>query len=109
MLRRSLLRRVELPPCDFVPPKHTGLSRAAVAEKRSKVMHPVSFTFYNEPLMVTQGHKQYLFDETGRRYLDLFGGVTTVSVGHAHPRISAAIKDQCDRFNHTTQLYLTEP
>ena len=109
MLRRSLLRRVELPPCDFVPPKHTGMSKAVVAEKRAKLMHPVAFTFYNEPLMVTQGHMQYLFDETGHRYLDLFGGVTTVSVGHSHPRINKVIREQSEKFNHTTQLYLTEP
>ena len=35
---------------------------------------------------------QYLFDETGRRYLDLFGGIVTVSVGHCHPKVIARAK-----------------
>jgi alanine-glyoxylate transaminase/(R)-3-amino-2-methylpropionate-pyruvate transaminase len=37
--------------------------------------------------MIVDGRMQYLFDETGRRYLDLFGGIVTVSCGHCHPTI----------------------
>ena len=38
--------------------------------------------FYNSLL---QGHMQWLFDHTGKRYLDMLAGVVTVSVGHSHP------------------------
>jgi alanine-glyoxylate transaminase/(R)-3-amino-2-methylpropionate-pyruvate transaminase len=47
-----------------------------------------------------------LFDETGKRYLDLFAGIVTVSCGHCHPRVTAAIHDQVDRLQHTTTIYL---
>lgn len=37
---------------------------------------------------------QYLFDHKGQRYLDLIGGICTISVGHSHPRIVEAIQKQ---------------
>jgi alanine-glyoxylate transaminase/(R)-3-amino-2-methylpropionate-pyruvate transaminase len=49
---------------------------------------------------------QYLYDETGRRYLDGFGGIVTVSVGHCHPKIVAAVNRQNEILQHTTTIYL---
>jgi alanine-glyoxylate transaminase/(R)-3-amino-2-methylpropionate-pyruvate transaminase len=49
---------------------------------------------------------QWLFDHTGKRYLDLFAGIVTVSVGHCHPKVVATAKDQLDRLWHTTNIYL---
>lgn len=49
---------------------------------------------------------QYLWDADGKRYLDLFGGVCTIAVGHCHPRLVEAGKKQLDKIHHTTQLYL---
>jgi len=40
---------------------------------------------FKEPLLIYDGKMQWLFDHTGRRYLDMFGGILTVSVGHCHP------------------------
>jgi len=40
---------------------------------------------FKEPLLIHDGKMQWLFDHTGRRYLDMFGGILTVSVGHCHP------------------------
>jgi alanine-glyoxylate transaminase/(R)-3-amino-2-methylpropionate-pyruvate transaminase len=40
---------------------------------------------FKEPLLIHDGKMQWLFDHTGRRYLDMFGGIATVSVGHCHP------------------------
>ena len=40
---------------------------------------------YKEPVMIVQGYMQYVWDQTGKRYLDMFGGIVTVSVGHCHP------------------------
>ncbi len=49
---------------------------------------------------------QYLYDETGRRYLDSFAGIATVSVGHCHPHILEAVNRQNDLIQHTTTIYL---
>ena len=51
---------------------------------------------------------QYLYDETGRRYLDGFGGIMTVSCGHRHPNIVDEIVHQTNLMQHTTTIYLCE-
>ena len=56
--------------------------------------------------MIVEGNMQYLYDETGRRYLDGFGGIVTVSVGHCHPKIVAAVNRQNEILQHTTTIYL---
>ena len=49
---------------------------------------------------------QWLWDTSGKRYLDFFGGIVTVSVGHCHPKVNAALHAQIDRLWHTTAIYL---
>jgi alanine-glyoxylate transaminase/(R)-3-amino-2-methylpropionate-pyruvate transaminase len=49
---------------------------------------------------------QYVYDENGRRYLDAFGGIATVSCGHCHPDVVEAIVNQSRLLQHTTVLYL---
>jgi uncharacterized protein (TIRG00374 family) len=69
-------------------------------------VNPAVFTLYRQPIMLVEGKMQYLFDETGRRYLDLLGGIVTVSVGHCHPRVLQAISDQLGLLQHATTIYL---
>ena len=49
---------------------------------------------------------QWLWDNEGERYLDMFGGIVTVSVGHCHPKVNEALKKQIDTLWHTTSIYL---
>ncbi len=42
----------------------------------------------------------------GRRYLDLFAGIVTVSVGHCHPKVNAALQAQMNKLWHTTTIYM---
>jgi alanine-glyoxylate transaminase/(R)-3-amino-2-methylpropionate-pyruvate transaminase len=95
-----------MPPCSHTPRPYDGPSRAEVLAMRQHHMNPAVFTIYKDPLMIVEGHMQWLFDETGRRYLDLFAGIVTVSCGHCHPRITAKIKEQIDTLQHTTTIYL---
>jgi alanine-glyoxylate transaminase / (R)-3-amino-2-methylpropionate-pyruvate transaminase len=96
----------KLPNCDYNPPEYKGPPLKSVLEDRKKYCNPAIFHYYKEPLMIVDGHLQYLFDETGRRYLDLFAGIVTVSCGHAHPRIVQAAREQIERVQHTTTIYL---
>jgi alanine-glyoxylate transaminase / (R)-3-amino-2-methylpropionate-pyruvate transaminase len=95
-----------LPPTDHRPRPYTGPTRAEVLAARQRYTNPAIFTLYREPLMIVEGHMQYLFDETGRRYLDLFAGIVTVSVGHCHPRVTRAMVQQVETLVHTTTIYL---
>jgi alanine-glyoxylate transaminase/(R)-3-amino-2-methylpropionate-pyruvate transaminase len=56
--------------------------------------------------MIVEGKGQYLYDETGRRYLDGFAGIVTVSVGHCHPKVVAAANEQNHLLQHTSTIYL---
>ncbi|MFN8645564.1 MAG: aspartate aminotransferase family protein [Gemmatimonadales bacterium] len=98
--------RPAMPPCDHRPRPYTGPSRAEVLALRQQYANPAIFTLYREPLMIVEGHMQYLFDETGRRYLDLFAGIVTVSVGHCHPKVTRAMQEQLATLAHTTTIYL---
>ena len=97
---------VEMPPCDHVPKPYTGPSRDELIAMRKKYTNPAIFTLYGEPLLIVEGHMQWLFDETGRRYLDMFAGIVTVSCGHCHPKVVAAIEKQTETLQHATTIYL---
>ncbi|MHC4220530.1 MAG: aspartate aminotransferase family protein [Planctomycetota bacterium] len=96
----------QLPPFDHTPAPYTGPSRDEVLALRREYLTPALLTMYREPLLVVEGKMQYLFDETGRRYLDAFGGIVSVSVGHCHPRVLEAVREQNERLQHTTTIYL---
>jgi len=95
----------EMPPCAHEPRPWDGPAVDEVMELRRRHVNPAVFTYYRDPLMIVEGHMQYVFDETGRRYLDLFAGIVTVSCGHCHPRVTARIVEQVERLQHTTTIY----
>lgn len=65
--------------------------------------------YYEQPLVIVEGKGCYVTDLEGRKYLDFFGGILTVSLGHAHDRVNGAIKIQLDKITHTSTLYPTLP
>ena len=69
-----------LPPCSHQPKPYQGPSIDDVVKLRKDHLTPSLFHYYRKPLMLVEGAMQYLFDEKGRRYLDAFGGIVTVSV-----------------------------
>ena len=97
---------VPMPPFDHAPRPYTGPTRHELIAMRREFVNPAVFTLYRQPIMIVEGKMQYLFDETGRRYLDLLGGIVTVSVGHCHPRVLAAIEQQLKTLQHATTIYL---
>lgn len=61
---------------------------------------------YNrQPVAFTHGEGCYLFDASGRRYLDALGGIAVNTLGHAHPRLVEAIREQVGRLIHTSNIY----
>jgi alanine-glyoxylate transaminase/(R)-3-amino-2-methylpropionate-pyruvate transaminase len=96
----------QLPPFDHKPQPYTGPSAEEVLALRKEFLNPAIFAFYKRPIMIVEGKQQYLFDEKGRRYLDAFAGIVTVSVGHCHPHVLAAVNQQNALLQHTTTIYL---
>ncbi|MFQ5430085.1 MAG: aspartate aminotransferase family protein [Phycisphaerae bacterium] len=99
-------QRCVLPACDHVPRPYDGPSVDEVLALRREYLTPALLTYYKRPLMVVEGHMQYLWDEAGTRYLDAFAGIVTVSVGHCHPRIAERVREQVGRLQHTTTIYI---
>ena len=100
------MKTPQLPPFDYVPQPYSGPSAEEVLALRKQYLNPAIFAFYKRPIMVVEGKAQYLFDEKGRRYVDAFGGIVTVSVGHCHPHVIAAANRQNELLQHTTTIYL---
>src|SRR5271163_3459506 len=74
-------------------------------EKHKKFLFPALTPYYQEPIALVRGEGNYVWDDTGKKYLDAFGGVLTVSVGHANPKVVNAIVEQVKKINHTSTLY----
>ena len=81
---------------------------AEVMRKHREYLWPAVTNLYQQPLVADRAHMQYVWDLEGRKYLDFFGGILTLSVGHTHPKVTAAVKTQVDRLQHASTLYPNE-
>ena len=100
------MKNIPLPPYNHQPQKYTGPSATEIAALRRQFMNPAIFLYYKNPIMLVEGKMQYVWDETGKRYLDGLGGIVTVSVGHCHPHVVAAANRQNEILQHSTTIYL---
>lgn len=99
-------RTISLPVCHHTPSPYTGPTAQDVMALRQEYLTPALLRYYKDPLMIVEGHMQYLWDETGTRYLDAFAGIVTVSVGHCHPKIVERVREQAGKLQHTTTIYI---
>ncbi|HUQ01716.1 MAG TPA: aspartate aminotransferase family protein, partial [Kofleriaceae bacterium] len=76
-----------------------------VAEKQKELLFPCVTTYYEEPIAFERGEGAKLWDVEGTEYLDFFGGILTVSLGHAEPRVTDAVVAQAKKLVHTSALY----
>ncbi len=83
--------------------------QSETVRKHKEFLFPAVATYYQEPLALVKGEGEYVWDDAGNRYLDCFGGVLTVSVGHANPKINQAIIEQVNTLQHTSALYANNP
>ncbi len=77
--------------------------------RKQKFIVPGVTTYYEQPIVMDHGSGCYLYDVNGLEYLDFFGGILTVSVGHANEKVNAAVIDQVQKMAHTSTLYVNEP
>jgi len=80
-----------------------------VLNQYKEYMFPAVKSIYADPVVVTEGKGSRVVDLDGKRYLDFFGGILTISVGHANERVNAAVKAQIARLSHISTLYPTLP
>ena len=75
------------------------MNRKEIVAKKQKYVYPAVANYFADPVPLERGAMQHVWDVDGKRYLDFFGGIVTVGVGHANPRITSAQKAQLDRSN----------
>ena len=62
-------------------------------------------TYGRIPVSFVRGEGSYVFDDTGKRYLDGLTGIAVCGLGHAHPKVAAALAEQASTLLHTSNLY----
>ncbi|MBR1647210.1 MAG: aspartate aminotransferase family protein [Selenomonadaceae bacterium] len=86
--------------------KYIGAEKI-LAKKREYIM-PCLGHFYSDPPQFVRGEMQYLFDTTGKKYLDCYAGVSVINCGHCNPFITERMIEQIKTLQHVCNIYLTE-
>jgi taurine---2-oxoglutarate transaminase len=88
---------------------NTELGRQVVADAKRYVLHSWSVQDAIAPIPVAGGEGRYFWDYDGKRYLDFASQLVNVSIGHQHPRVVAAIKEQAEKLCTIGPPMATEP
>ena len=84
------------------------MTKDEIIRKHQQYMFKCITTYFKDPLVIDHAKGQYVYDLEGRQYLDFLGGIVTISVGHANPKVTEKVKAQIDRVQHTSTLFPTE-
>jgi 4-aminobutyrate aminotransferase-like enzyme len=76
---------------------------------QKEFLFPAVFNYYKQPLVISHAKDQYVWDADGNQYLDFFGGIVTVSVGHCNEQITKKVHEQLDKLQHVSTVFATEP
>lgn len=85
------------------------IDSAMINQKHQEYLFPCVSNYYETPLPIQKGEGVYVYDWEGNKYLDFFGGILTVSIGHCQPEIVGEVEDQIHTLQHTSTLYPTLP
>jgi 4-aminobutyrate aminotransferase-like enzyme len=92
-----------------IQPVSNSTSIDGIILNQKKFIWPCVNTYYDTPLVLKRGEGMYVWDAEGNRYLDCFGGVLTVSVGHARAEVVEGMVNQIRTLSHTSTLYINPP
>lgn len=85
------------------------MKKQEIIQKQRDYLFSCVANYYQEPLVVDHAKGSTVVDVEGREYLDFFGGIVTVSVGHCHDKVVRAVEEQSGKLQHISTLYPTEP
>ncbi|MFT4540618.1 MAG: alanine-glyoxylate transaminase/(R)-3-amino-2-methylpropionate-pyruvate transaminase [Planctomycetota bacterium] len=80
-----------------------------IRDRHDRYLLPAVANYYAESIVLESGEGSRVRDVDGREYLDFFGGILTLSIGHCDPRVTGPLKAQIDRLGHVSTLYPTMP
>src|SRR2546427_2998610 len=79
------------------------LSAEQIGKMRDEYLLPSTMKYF--PMNIVKGEMQFVYDDAGKKYLDAFSAVVTISVGHCHPEVTGPMIDQIKTLQHMTTLY----
>lgn len=85
------------------------MKSAEVVRKHKEYLLPAVANYYQDPIVLESGDGLRVTDIEGRSFLDFFGGILTISIGHCDPRVTEPLKAQIDRLGHVSSVYPTLP
>ena len=87
----------------------SNVTKEEIILANQECLFPAVFHYYREPLVLTRAKDQFVWDADGHQYLDFFGGILTVSVGHCNEQVNQAVHQQVDTLQHVSTVFPTEP
>jgi 4-aminobutyrate aminotransferase-like enzyme len=85
------------------------MTKQEIILANEQYLFPSVFHYYKDPLVVTKAKDQYVWDIDGNQYLDFFGGIVTVSVGHCNETVNKKVHEQIDKLQHVSTVFANEP
>jgi 4-aminobutyrate aminotransferase-like enzyme len=85
------------------------LTREEINRKQKEFIFPSVTNYYADPVPMDHASMQHVWDVEGKKYLDFFGGIVTVSVGHCNPRVTEKTKAQIDKMQHVSTCFPNQP
>src|ERR1700678_3702960 len=85
------------------------MTKSEILLAQKEFIFPAVFNYYKEPLVVSHAKDQYVWDADGNQYLDFFGGIVTVSVGHCNDAVNQKVHAQIDKLEHVSTVFVNEP
>lgn len=85
------------------------MTKQEILLAQSEHLFPAVFHYFEQPLIISHAKNQYVWDIDGNQYLDFFGGIVTVSVGHCNEEVNRKLHAQIDRLQHVSTVFANEP
>ena len=85
------------------------MTKQEILLAQKEFLFPSVFHYFKDPLVVSHAKDQYVWDADGNQYLDFFGGIVTVSVGHCNERVNRKVHAQLDKLEHVSTVFSNEP
>src|SRR5262245_6159021 len=85
------------------------MTKEEIVLANQEFLFPAVFHYYKDPLVVARAKDQYVWDADGNQYLDFFGGIVTVSVGHCNESVNAKLRRQMETLQHVSTVFANEP
>src|SRR3984885_11198587 len=85
------------------------MNKQEILLANKEYLFPAVFHYFKEPLVISHAKDQYVWDADGNQYLDFFGGIVTVSVGHCNAQVNQKGHAKMDKRQHVPPLSENEP